>query len=83
MTYVEAFVKPGRKRLHDGAMLADHKLPKLLVIFVQGALMALSEAKSKVRHIFVTRNPAYLDESLWVVLEPVKSMDRLMGDLKV
>lgn len=37
MSCVEPTVEPGRERLNDGAVLADRKLLKILVVLVEGA----------------------------------------------
>lgn len=61
MSWVEELIDLGRKCLNDGMALEDHRLPEVLLMFVEGDSMLQWEAKSPVHQLLATRCPADLE----------------------
>lgn len=79
---VEATVEPCRGPLYDGALLVDHKLLKVPVIFVNGESMFLSEANFQVLQFLASLYLAHLEDSLAAAPVKLASIAILAGDLE-
>lgn len=78
---IEASAEPGWKFQNDCDVLADGKVPEVLVIFLEDEKTSQSEAKWHRRPIFSTQYPAYLGESLVAASEEMASTDVAAGDM--
>lgn len=82
MSCNEATVKPGRKLLNDGAVLADRELLGVRVMNTEGEAMSLLEEKSQLRQFLVALYLAYLKDYLAAAPEEVARVEVLAGNLE-
>lgn len=79
---VQATDEPGRRGRNHGAVLADHKLREVPVIFVEGESISLSEVKLGVHQFLAAQYPAILEEPLARASKEVASIEVLANDLE-
>lgn len=76
-----ASVESGRQRQNQGGALADCKFPKTTVIFLEGGLLSLSDAKSPVHQFMAAQYPADLKEALVAPHDEGASVGVIAGDI--
>lgn len=82
LSWVEATIELGHKRISDGAVLKDRKIPEVPIVFVDGESTSPSEARLSLRQFLGARYSADFEESLGLAAEEVASIYEAAGDLQ-